>query len=73
VMEDLQQIDEVQKDLRRELQNAPKSSREEIIQTMIKNYQTKLDILERVLTRVQVGNNLSNDSITIKKLKDDSI
>jgi hypothetical protein len=35
--------------LRRELEIAPRSSREEILKTLMDNYQNKLSILERVL------------------------
>jgi hypothetical protein len=49
VMADLKQLDEVQIELRRELEIAPRSSREEILKTLMDNYQNKLSILERVL------------------------
>lgn len=49
VMADLKQLDEVQLELRRELEIAPRSSREEILKTLMDNYQNKLSILERVL------------------------
>ncbi|MEY4934286.1 MAG: hypothetical protein RIS64_645 [Bacteroidota bacterium] len=49
VMADLKQLDEVQIELRRELEIAPRSSREEILKTLMENYQNKLSILERVL------------------------
>jgi hypothetical protein len=53
VVEDLKQIDEVQIELHRELDNAPSSSREEIIERLMENYKIKLDILERVLNHLQ--------------------
>lgn len=53
VVEDLKQIDEVQVELHRELENAPSSSREEIIERLMENYKIKLDILERVLNHLQ--------------------
>jgi hypothetical protein len=53
VVEDLKQIDEVQAELHRELENAPSSSREEIIERLMENYKIKLDILERVLSHLQ--------------------
>jgi hypothetical protein len=49
VMADLKQLDEVQIELRHELEIAPRSSREEILKTLMENYQNKLSILERVL------------------------
>lgn len=53
VVEDLKQIDEVQAELHRELEHAPSSSREEIIEQLMENYKIKLDILERVLNQLQ--------------------
>lgn len=53
VMADLKQLDEVQKELKKELENAPVATREEIIHRMIENYQIKLGILERVLNHIE--------------------
>jgi hypothetical protein len=52
VLADLKQVDEVQAELRKELQNAPTSTREEIVKRLIENYQIKLGILERVLNNI---------------------
>ena len=49
VLADLQQIDEIQKELRQELDDAPDATREEIVKRMIDNYKIKLGILERVM------------------------
>jgi ribosomal protein S25 len=49
VLADLQQIDEVQKELKQELDEAPNATREEIVKRMIDNYKIKLGILERVM------------------------
>lgn len=49
VQQDLAAIDQVMMELRQELYNAPKGSREQIIRTMIESYKNKTDILERVL------------------------
>ncbi len=53
VITDLKQIDEVQKELKKELENAPATAREEIVRRMIENYQIKLGILERVLNHIE--------------------
>jgi hypothetical protein len=53
VESDIQQLDEIYAELQRELDTAPRESRDKIIQAMIRNYQIKLDILERVLEKVQ--------------------
>ena len=49
VNNDLNQLDEVTAELEAEMVNAPKGSREKIIATMINNYKTKMEILEKVL------------------------
>ena len=49
VLADLQQIDEIQKELKQELDEAPDATREEIVKRMIDNYKIKLGILERVM------------------------
>jgi len=56
VRPDLQQLDEMFKELTQELENAPKGTEEEIINAMIKNYQAKVDILNRVLEKVEAVN-----------------
>jgi hypothetical protein len=49
VLADLKQIDEIQKELKQELDEAPEATREEIVKRMIDNYKIKLGILERVM------------------------
>lgn len=56
VQPDLQQLDELYEELQKELDQAPKGSEEQIIEAMIRNYQIKLDILERVLEKIQANN-----------------
>jgi hypothetical protein len=53
VLADLQQIDEIQKELKQELDDAPNATREEIIKHMIDNYKIKLGILERVMQHIE--------------------
>lgn len=52
VLSDLQQIDLIQEELKAELENAPASTREEIVRRVIDNYKIKIGILERVLEHV---------------------
>ena len=52
VLLDLKQIDLVQEELKAELENAPTSTREEIVRRVIDNYKIKIGILERVLENV---------------------
>lgn len=56
IVDDLSQVDEFMEELKQELQESPKGNEEKIINAMIDNYQTKLDILERVLERIQSTN-----------------
>lgn len=56
VARDLADIDAVMEELKKDLLNAPKGSEEHIIGTIIKSYQTKIAILERVLNRIQSTN-----------------
>lgn len=56
VKPDLQQLDSIMEELREELVNAPQGSEEQIIENLIQSYQTKIDILSRVLERIQTSN-----------------
>jgi vacuolar-type H+-ATPase subunit I/STV1 len=55
VDKDLSQLDEVMDELRQELLTAPRGKEMEIVESLLKSYQTKVDILERVLDRLQTG------------------
>lgn len=69
VQSDLEQLDQVAAELRAELANAPAGSEERIINAMIYNYKAKLEILERVLEKIQSTNQgtlkTENDEISI--------
>ena len=56
VKPDLQELDQVYEQLKQELQEAPPGGEQKIIEAMIENYQTKIDILEQVLEKVEVAN-----------------
>ena len=53
VRPDLADLDAVYEDLKQELETAPAGTEDRVIQAMINNYQTKIDILEQVLDKVQ--------------------
>ena len=53
VRADFQELDAIYTELRNELEKAPAGNEDQVIQAMIKNYQTKIDILEQVLEKVQ--------------------
>ncbi|MBI5915947.1 MAG: hypothetical protein HY842_11255 [Bacteroidetes bacterium] len=56
VQADMQELDEVYEQLKLELETAPAGADEQIVQAMIENYQTKINILEQVLEKVQTVN-----------------
>ena len=51
--EDLGQIDVFMEEIKKELENAPKGSEERILQSLIKNYKLKIQLLDRVLDKIQ--------------------
>lgn len=68
VLKDLEAIDRTMKELEAELQRAPKGAEEQIISNLIKTYQTKVEILERVLNYIQQSKenlNSEDDEINI--------
>ncbi len=73
VFSDLKQIDEIQKELKAELDNAPTSTRQEIVRRMIENYQIKIGILERVLEHVEDNPSQNWNNTQNIKQQNDSI
>lgn len=67
VLSDLKQIDMVQEELKAELNNAPASTRQEIVRRVIDNYKIKIGILERVLEHV--GENPQDNLNNKQKIK----
>lgn len=68
VKEDIQELDATYEELRHELENAPEGAKEKIVQAMIETYQTKINILQQVLEKVE-GVNPDN----IKYAKNDEV
>lgn len=68
---DLAQIDQFVNELKTELEHAPQGAEKEIISNLIKSYETKLSILEKVLHRLENNsfdkseNNTKDESISI--------
>jgi hypothetical protein len=56
VKTDIQELDSFYLELKLELEHAPAGSEDKIVQAMIENYQTKIEILEQVLEKVQTTN-----------------
>lgn len=59
---DLEQIDAAMSELKQELLEAPRGKEQEIVENLIKTYQTKLAILQRVLERMNQNDNQPNSS-----------
>lgn len=59
---ELVQFDKIIEELKVELAKAPKGKEERIIAALIQNYQTKIEVLQRVLDRVQSVNPKSENS-----------
>ncbi|HMO38892.1 MAG TPA: hypothetical protein PKC76_05080 [Saprospiraceae bacterium] len=53
ILRDLEAIDQTMQELEAELQRAPRGAEEQIIANLIRSYQIKVEILERVLNRIQ--------------------
>ncbi len=56
VLDDIAQIDKAMDELKQELQSAPRGQEQHIVENLIRTYQTKVQILERVLERIQHNN-----------------
>ena len=71
IVDELQQLDEVYQELRDELLHAEIINQDMIISAMIKNYQVKIGMLERILDKTKTKNlnkeikNHSNEKISI--------
>ncbi len=60
IINDLEQIDEVMAELQEELRNCPKGGEEKIVENLIRTYQAKIAILERVLNRMELNQPVEN-------------
>ena len=61
VNEDLSQLDVSIQELKEEIADAPKGSEAQIINTMINNYKTKVELLERILNRMENSSTTTNN------------
>ena len=69
VLADLKSVDKMMEELEQELAEAPKGAEEQIIANLIRSYQIKIEILERVLNRIESNKSNSENS----KIEDDEI
>ena len=63
------QLDEVYEELKKDLYQGQAINNGKIIEALLTNYQEKVEILEKVLSRVQT----SNEEIQLNTLRDDSL
>lgn len=69
VGEDLEQLDEVMEQLRKELAEVPPGNREQVVRAMIENYKAKTAILQRVLERLEESKNGGDNSKQSNEVK----
>ncbi len=69
VLADLKSVDKMMEELEKELAEAPKGAEEQIIANLIRSYQIKIEILEKVLDRIESKKSNSENS----KIEDDEI
>lgn len=69
VNRDLMQLDEVYEELKKELYQGQAINNDKIIEALLTNYQEKVEILEKVLSRVE----RSTEEIELNELRNDSI
>ena len=67
VLLDIDQLDRIMEELRKELANVPEGNRQQVVRAMIENYKAKAAILERVLGHLDEqqpnGNNNNNSKL----------
>jgi len=61
INDDLMDLDMTLEELRKELINVPKGSEEQIVEAMIRNYETKIRILEIVLEKIDQSKKSQNN------------
>ena len=69
--DDLDELQEVYNELTNELEDGMEPNKNDIIQALIQNYQTRVDLLERVLERLEEGQiqfDISNDEDETTKI-----
>ncbi|MEI6412551.1 MAG: hypothetical protein WCR52_24375 [Bacteroidota bacterium] len=62
VHQDLDEMDRMMEDLRKELADVPEAKREQVVRAMIDNYKAKAAILQRVLERLESSKTETNNS-----------
>lgn len=58
---DLEEFDKIILEMKSELKNVPKGNRERVLSAIIQNYQTKIDILQRILDQLESAKTTKSD------------
>ena len=58
---DLEEFDQIILEMKSELKNVPKGNRERVLSAIIQNYQTKIDILQRILDQLESAKTTKSD------------
>ncbi len=66
---DFRQMEAVASDLKQELASAPKSSREDIVKNLVENYQARLHILKRILSKLEEVKHQDSSSQILNQIK----
>lgn len=69
VFEDLDQLDHIMEELRRDLATVPPGNRQQVVRAMIENYKAKAAILQRVLEHLGEQQNEDKNSKTSHEIK----
>ena len=69
VLQDLDQLDRIMEELRRELADVPPGNRQQVVRAMIENYKAKTAILQRVLEHLDIKQNEGNNSKLSNEIK----
>ena len=68
-MQDIEQLDKIMDELRRELASVPEGNRQQVVRAMIENYKSKTAILQRVLEHLEENQNRGKNSKSSNETK----
>ncbi len=69
VLQDIEQLDRIMEELRRDLATVPKGNRQQVVRAMIENYKAKAAILERVLESLEEKQQENDNSKLSNEIK----
>src|SRR5690606_10880098 len=69
VDKDLQEMDRMFEELSAELHSASRPNKSELINAMIQGYRTRIDLLERILKKIEEGQNVKPSTLDDENVK----